>query len=472
MQVEIGSLLKVQAAPEVIKEIKKDLTIKNPEFVKKLRMGLPMWGIPEKIELWKEEDGSLILPRGYFHKLWQYERLSFDKIQDNRVKLPEVEFPVMPKLRDYQSPSLQKAADWEQGVILMPCGAGKTHTGLSVIAQLKQPALWLTHTLDLLNQSKQRAEEAFGLSGNQIGVIQGENYNIGTHITFATVQTLTKRNLEDLVNKFGCIVIDECHLVFKDHAKSRQFESVISQFPAYYRFGLTASEFRSDGLIDTMFHVIGPKVYEITQEDLRDTDNVVTPKVEFILTEFQYIPDVNEDGDEERLNVQKMLLAMRMDSDRQRLLCNVLECDINEDDYCIVLGDSLEHLEGLKLFVESIRRTAAYINGKTPKKQREKIMADMRAGKYQYLFATYQLAKLGLDIPRLNTLVLATPKKDKTSIQQSVGRIMRPMEGKRPARVYDLWDKGVNCLKYWAYDRTRVYKKLGCEINNGPKVRK
>lgn len=472
MQVEMGSLLKVQAHPEIIKAIKKELTIKNPEFIKKLRMGLPLWGLTEKIELWKEEDGKfLILPRGYFHKLWQYG-LTWEYVWDNRVKLPEVNFPVTPKLRDYQFPALRKAADWQQGVVLMPCGAGKTHTGLSIIAQLKQPALWLTHTIDLLNQSKQRAQEAFGLSGKQIGVIQGENYTIGTHITFATVQTLTKRKLEDLVNRFGCIIIDECHLVFKDAAKSRQFESVISQFPAYYRFGLTASEFRSDGLIDTMFHVIGPKVYEVTQEDLSNTDNVVVPQVEFILTEFQYIPEVNEDGDEEMINIQKLFLEMRLDKNRQRLLNNVLQCDIEQGDYCIVLGDSLEHLEEMKLFVEGLGRTAAYINGKTPKKQREKIMADMRAGRYQYLFATYQLAKLGLDIPRLNKIVFATPKKDKTSIQQSVGRIMRPFEGKRPAKVYDLWDKGVNCLKYWAYDRTRVYRKLGCEIIGGPKVRK
>jgi len=471
MWVEMGSFIKLKANLEIIRSIKKDLTIKNPEFIKKVRMGLPLWGVPEKIELWKEENGELILPRGYFYKLWQYG-LTWDQVEDKRIKLPEINFPKVPQLRDYQFPALKKAADWQQGVIMMPCGAGKTHTGLSVIAELKQPALWLTHTLDLLNQSKQRAEECFGLSGKQIGVIQGQNYSIGTHITFATVQTLAKRDLSELVNKFGCIVIDECHLVFKDHAKSRLFESVISQFPAYYRFGLTASEYRSDGLIETMFHVIGPKVYEITQEELNNAGNVVVPEVEFILTDFSYIPEVNEYGEVETINVQKLFQDMRSDKNRQKLLNNVLQHDIEEGDYCIVLADSLDHLEEMKLFVEGLGRKAAYINGNTPKKQREKIMADMRAGRYQYLFATYQLAKLGLDIPRLNKLVFATPKKDKTSIQQSVGRIMRPWPGKRPAKVYDLWDKGVGCLKYWAYDRVRVYRKLGCEIIGGPKVRK
>jgi len=96
----------------------------------------------------------------------------------------------------------------------------------------------------------------------------------------------------------------------------------------------------------------------------------------------------------------------------------------------------------------------------------------MRAGKYQYLFATYQLAKLGLDIPRLNKLVLITPHRGKTTIQQAVGRIMRPFEGKPQPVVYDIYDSRVKHLVYWARERVRVYKRLGCEINGGPVVRK
>jgi superfamily II DNA or RNA helicase len=85
--------------------------------------------------------------------------------------------------------------------------------------------------------------------------------------------------------------------------------------------------------------------------------------------------------------------------------------------------------------------------------------------------ATYQLAKLGLDIPILNKLVMATPKKDKTSIQQAVGRTMRPEEGKKQPVVYDLWDINVPQLRYWASDRAKVYRALGCDVTGGPKIR-
>jgi superfamily II DNA or RNA helicase len=470
LKVTIDGLLRLQdVPPKVLNRIKVELTIKNPDYIKKKRMGLNRyaWG-PEYIKLWSEkvidEVKTYILPRGFYARLWEITQ-SID-VYDHTVVLPHIDFPAAPTLREYQLPAIELSQAWISGISIMPCGAGKTETALGIVENIGQPTLWITHTMDLLNQSMQRAKDRLGLTGNQIGVIQGENMSIGSHMTFATVQTLAKRDLTDIANKFGCIVIDECHLVFKDAGKARMFEAVISQFPAKYRFGMTASEFRADGLIDTMFHVIGPKFYEVSQEQLNAAGNVIVPKVEFIETDFIYEPE-----EDEMLSVAKMICEMREDTHRNNIIKNLLH-NIKAFDYCLVLGDSLEHLEMLCEYVSREGKPAAFINGKTPKKQREKIMADMRAGKYQYLFATYQLAKLGLDLPMLNKLVLATPKKDKTSIQQAVGRTMRPMEGKETPVVYDVWDKNIPQLVKWARERIKVYRTLGAEIVGGPKVRK
>lgn len=471
MRVTIDSVLRIaDVRPELLEQIKAELTIKNPEYVKRKALGLNRyaWG-PEYIKLWNEKSVNgrkeYILPRGYYARFWEIAGKEM-KVADARVLLDPVEFPQKPNLRDYQLPAVDMAKNWQQGVPIMPCGSGKTETAMAIVAELKQPTLWITHTMDLLKQSMDRAILRLGLKGRQIGVIQGENWSIGTHMTFATVQTLAKRDLSEIKNKFGCIIVDECHLVFKDAAKARMFESVISQFPAFYRFGLTASEYRSDGLIETMFHVIGPKIYEVEQNDPRL--KTVKPLVKFVETDFEYAP---EEG--EMLNVAQMVAAMREDDKRNGVLRFIFKMLIKPNNCCLVLGDSLDHLQSLQRYVENeICVPAAFVCGTTPKKEREKIMADMRAGRYQYLFATYQLAKLGLDIPRLDTLVLATPKRDKTSIQQAVGRIMRPFEGKEQPVVYDIWDSKVPQLRYWARDRVRVYKALGCEIVGGPKVRK
>ena len=472
MEVTIDSVIRVQDVPEkAFKEIKKDLTIKNPAYFKKLAMGLPIWGESQLIKLYSEKDinGSreYILPRGYRWRLLKFCCLKED-INDNRVILDEIEFSNKPSLRDYQIPAIARAKSCEQGVLMMPCGSGKTETAMGIVAELQQPTLWITHTMDLLKQSMDRAVSRLGLTGNQAGIIQGENMRVGSHMTFATVQTLAKRDLSEIKQKFGCVVIDEAHLVFKDAAKARMFESVISQFPAFYRFGLTASEHRSDGLINTMFHVIGPKIYEVDQEELNDAGQVVVPIVKFLETDFCY-----EAPEGEMLNVQSMLAVMREDRKRNSVLKFVFTGLIKPGNCCLVLGDSLDHLESMQQYVENeLCVPAAFVCGTTPKKEREKIMEDMRGGRYQYLFATYQLAKLGLDIPRLDTLILATPKRDKISIQQAVGRIMRNFEGKQKPVVYDIWDSEVKQLRYWARDRVKVYESLGCKVVGGPKFRK
>jgi superfamily II DNA or RNA helicase len=384
---------------------------------------------------------------------------------DNRLLLNPISFPKKPQLRDYQAPAVPLAREWQQGCVIKPCGAGKTVTAMGIIAELEQPTLWITHTMDLLNQSMNAAINFLGLTGDQIGLIQGQNMKIGSHITFATVQTLAKRDLSEIREKFGCVVVDESHLCYKSADKARQFESVISQFPAYYRFGMTASEHRADGLIETMFHVIGPKFYEVAQDDPRLS--VMTPRVEFIETDFYYEPP-----EDEMLNVQQMYQAMREDEARNFLVGQVLTRKILPDDCCLVLGDSLEQLEQFKEYLVDCGRDAAFICGTTPKREREKIMAGMRAGKYQFLFATYALAKLGLDIPRLSRLVLITPHRDKTTIQQAVGRIMRPFEGKSQPVVYDIYDSKVKQLVYWARERKRQYLRLKCQVDGGPVVRK
>mgnify|MGYP006293367347 CR=1 FL=1 len=468
-QIRVDSVIRIKDVPEEqLAIIKKDLTMSNPEYHKKKNMGIPVWSIPKQIKLYEENSNEYVLPRGYLARLWNVCRLMppLKNYTDNRRRIYGPKFQNKTSLRDYQIPAIQQAKNWEQGIIKMPCGSGKTETALAIVAELQQPTLWITHTVDLLKQSMDRAIKNLGLEGGEIGVIQGKNFSIGTHMTFATVQTLSKRDLSEIKDKFGCIVIDECHLVFKDYKNTRMFQSVISQFPAHYRFGVTASDYRSDGLINTMYHVIGPTLYEVTDNQLLASGHIVIPRVEFYETDFSYTPQ-----EDEMLNVKKMLEKMCQDGRRNSILLNILTHDIKQNDCCLVLGDSLKHLEQLSNIVNQPSKKAAYINGTTPKKAREKALEGMRSGEYTYLFATYQLAKLGLDIPRLNKLVFATPKKDKTSIQQSVGRIMRPFPGKEKPIVYDLYDVSIPQLRYWARDRCKVYQSLSCEILDGPAIK-
>ena len=106
-----------------------------------------------------------------------------------------------------------------------------------------------------------------------------------------------------------------------------------------------------------------------------------------------------------------------------------------------------------------------FICGQTGRKAREAAINRMRSGESHMLFATYALAKEGLDIPRLERLYLCTPHRDKVAVQQSVGRIMRPAPGKEAPVVYDFVDEQEGLCMSQFRSRKTVYRKLGCTIN-------
>ena len=145
----------------------------------------------------------------------------------------------------------------------------------------------------------------------------------------------------------------------------------------------------------------------------------------------------------------------------------IQECIVAESDKsCLILSDRLEHLALLMSCLPlRMRDKAVMISGKmTTKKgkaEREQALEDMRSGKKKYLFATYSLAKEGLDVPRLERLFLTTPQKDYAVVTQSIGRIARTFEGKAEPIVYDFVDNIGYLVKSYK-KRCTTYKKNDC----------
>ena len=125
---------------------------------------------------------------------------------------------------------------------------------------------------------------------------------------------------------------------------------------------------------------------------------------------------------------------MSEDRERNKLILNLLrECEKN---YTLVLTDRVNQM----YFLREKLGYGHVIDGKTKKDIREKAIEEIRKGKEKVLFATYGLAKEGLDIPRLDRLILASPHRDKATIIQSIGRIERKFENKNNPICYDLVD--------------------------------
>ena len=153
-------------------------------------------------------------------------------VDDQRLLLPPVDFNSRIKLRDYQTPAVEKLVKCGNGGLFGGCGSGKTQIMLEVIARLKQPALWITHTKELMNQLIDRACLCFNdMTPDEIGIIAEGKVSIGSRLTVALVQTLSRIDIDLISDKSGPVIVDEGTIYRRPHSKlfaaSGQTSSVV-----------------------------------------------------------------------------------------------------------------------------------------------------------------------------------------------------------------------------------------------------
>ena len=431
--------------PEVlIQKIKKDLTLPNPQYVNAERLGFWTGGMDKEIVLYRHEEGALIIPRGYgpeLVRLLKMRNISY-QMDDQRVTLPEVNFNSGIRLRDYQRPAAEVLVKQRQGGVVAPCGSGKTMILLETMARIKQPSLWICHTYELLNQTLERAVEAFNMEPEEIGVIADGKIILGNKLTLALIQTLHKTDLEGLAGKFGAVFIDEAH-----HLAAETFFETVNAFSALYRLWASATPTRQDGLTRIVFAAGGPILYEVKQKDLP----VITPSLVVIETDYSFH---NE-------NYTKLISDLIQNERRNRLIIDTIAAEA-QGNYSLVLSDRIAHLHILEGMIKEKRSdlTVEVLTAKKNAKERKRIMEAAKAQQVDVLLAT-QLAREGLDLPHLNRLFLCTPKRAAGATQQEIGRVMRPCEGKQGAVVFDFWDKHSPFLKAQFWRRRDVYNQLG-----------
>ena len=444
-----------------MKWCRQNLKLKNPEYAKKQRMHFWVGNIPEYLYLYEMHGDKLILPYGTLRQL-----ISIIPEKDgcgNNVYRRD--FPVAEKidyhckvpLYDYQQKAVEEVYWKQYGILQSAAGSGKTQMGIALIAQLGKRALWLTHTKDLLTQSKQRAEQY--IDPSLLGTITEGKVNIGNGITFATVQTMCNLDLAQYKNMWDVIIVDECHRVAGTPTAVSQFSKVLNSLSARHKYGLSATVHRSDGLIQATFALLGEVIYTVPTEAV--ADKIMKVGIYPVPTGISLSRAcLNTDG---TLNYAKLIGYLAESIDRN---LRIIECVVaNRENPSLILSDRLGHLETLmSMLPADLREHAVMVSGKmTTKKgkaEREQAIADMRSGAKKYLFATYSLCKEGLDIPRLERLYLGSPVSDYAVVTQSIGRIARTSPGKAEPIVYDFVDDIQYLVKAYK-KRCTTYRKNG-----------
>lgn len=456
MKITVSNAIRVSGpSPEILHLCSDRLTLKNPEYEKKRRMGLWTGNTPQTIRLYGRDGEDLILPFG---------AMDCPAVRDApgleyRFASPQpVAYGGDVPLYGYQETALWAMYLAGHGILQAPAGCGKTQIGVALAMTHRRRALWLTHTADLLEQSRDRA--LMYTDPKLIGTVTAGKADIGRGITFATVQTMCRLDLASLRDVWDVIIVDECHRAAGTPTTVTQFSKVLSALAARHKYGMSATVHRSDGLIAATYALLGEVKHIVPDEAAAERIMPVT--VEAVPTGTGISPEcLNTDG---TINYAGMISYLCASEARNGVIINRLRED--EGRSCLILSDRLEHLESLmSALPDDMRTDAAMISGKmTSKKGREErssIINQMREGKLRYLFATYSLAKEGLDIPRLERVYLAAPHRDYAVVTQAVGRAARRFEGKSDPLCVDFVDD-IGYLRNSFKIRCRYYKKAGC----------
>jgi superfamily II DNA or RNA helicase len=378
-----------------------------------------------------EEDGLVWLPRYTPGLVW------------SGARAPSAEsLPFAKDLRPYQSDAVEA---WRRaggsGILCLPTGAGKTVIACAVIGRCRTPALVLVHTLDLVAQWVERVQEF--LPEASVGR-WGDGLRETGRVVVATVQTLARMDpaeLAELGAGFGLVVGDEIH-----HGAASTWAWVLAHLAGRYRLGLTATPRRQDGLTEWVEWSVGPVRYTVEQRHLEALGAVLAPRVLVVRSSWEWTG-------EEGVQWAAIMRDLRGDVERNRAILEVVERETAEGRRVLLLTGSVEHAVFL---AESCGGVA--LSSKVSAKVRRAALGGLADGSLLFVTAT-QLADEGLDVPALETVVLAWPEKDPGRLLQRIGRALRPGPGKE-ARVYDVRDAWKPFMGF-ASKRASLFRKMG-----------
>ena len=388
MKAIVGKEIRViEPSPDFRAMVESELTVSNPDFARLKKMGKWTGGTPSTIRFYRTEGKDIILPFGC---LREYVFKNIKDVEADFEQTGNVIYTQYVPLYEYQDKAVEEALAKRNGILVAPCGSGKTQMGLAIARRISKPTLWITHTRDLMVQAEERAKSIFDLPKESYGEITEGKVNIGTHLTFSTVQTLARVNLDNL--KFGCVIVDECHHAVQSYKSTSMFAKVMNQISCRYKFGLTATPYRGDGLEKGMFALIGDICSIVDEKEVKEKTVPVYEKWYNVPISTNSIECYNGDG---TLDYTKLITGLCNDEERNTYIGRTI---VDIEGSCLVLSDRLSQLESLMSFVSNFKNCdmVKATNTKKGKKERKEAIEKLKDGMIECLFATYKLAKANL----------------------------------------------------------------------------
>ncbi len=437
---ERGYMVRIRglSAPQKA-ELAKRLTIKNPKIGQiECFSGWVPASVPRFLYGYIASDDDFLIAPGYAGEAWRYVIDSGSTPELAPSIAPAVPTPITytGDPRDYQTLCVAKASARHHGMIVAPCGSGKTDMALMLIAACSMRTLVLVHTKELMKQWVERVAARTNVTAVTFGGGKKTALFGNEPIIVATVQSLRRcpAVMQLMAETRDLVFTDECH-----HAPAATFTELLAVLPCRRRYGVTATPERADGLSELMNWWIGPILAEVGRDQLEADGHVMRPDLYLYTTLFRSSYDPDEPGDYSRL-----MASLVEDEERFRAITNriILSAQYDEGRIHLVLSGSVAYGEKIARQVASMGVPTALLHGELGKKEREAEFARARERGIRVVVAT-TLADEGLDMPELTDVWLVTPSRSATKTEQRVGRVCRPATGKPTPRIHDFVDVGV-----------------------------
>ncbi|MDT7579099.1 MAG: excision repair protein [Pseudonocardiales bacterium] len=352
-------------------------------------------------------------------------------------------------LRDYQRQAVDGFFDGGSGVVVLPCGAGKTLVGAAAMARVQATTLILVTNTVAGRQWKRELIARTSLTEDEIGEYSGERKEIRP-VTIATYQVMTRkskgeyRHLELFDSRdWGLVIYDEVHLlpapVFR----------MTADLQSRRRLGLTATLVREDGREGDVFSLIGPKRYDAPWRDIQEQGWIAPAEcveVRVTLTEAERMGYAVADAEERyrtastartKLNVVKAVL------------------DRHPNEPALVIGAYLAQLEELGEALD-----CPIIQGSTRNKEREALFEAFRRGEVPRLVVS-KVANFSIDLPEASLAVQVSGTfGSRQEEAQRLGRLLRPKGDGRQAWFYSVVARDTVDTEYAAH-RQRFLAEQG-----------
>ncbi len=423
--------------------LKEELNFANTEFFIKKKSGRNTFETNRYFKLVEETESQIIIPRGFIGKLFRFckeSHIDFE-FRDERKLTPPIPFGFNATLQNHQLKVINTVSKKDFGVIVAPPGSGKTVIGLKIIVDKGQPSLILVHRKQLLEQWTERIEAFLNIPKRDIGVIGQGKAKIGEQITVATIQSLPKE-LESVQNKFGTIIVDECH-----HVPAETFRNIIEKLQTYYLYGLTATPFRkyNDGKI--IFTHLGEIIANIQSSEV---ENYKQAKILIRNTELDIPYNSKTDSFE---TLSKILVH---DISRNKLILEDIKTELNQGKKAVIITERKEHIDTLYLFLKQSYEVIGLSgdDSETSKKAKWKILQD---GNFQVLITTGQYFGEGTDLQNISCLFLVYPFSFEGKLIQYIGRVQR---SEINPIIYDYRDYKIDYLNKLFLKRNIYYRKI------------